>query len=178
MTDIADSRNIIQVEETQYRSAVSESLLTRVGAVSNFISNRQYDKHSWHLNGRFQSLPFIGPDGIFTFLFDAEVAGFASYMGNTGTSGTSEFDVIWQNSDGVDQSTIWSARPQIQSSANDGSFTLFNNVTSTTIAAPSGHTVGVLSKTQFDAGDGIRLDTVSSASGAQNFQFTIMYRPR
>lgn len=177
MPVIPDARSFLFQEETQFRSAVSESLLTKVGASNNHILNRQFEQHSWHLNGRFSLLPVQGPDGIYTFLFPAEVTGFFYTCGVTGVSGTTEVDIRRINSSGSDLGSIFSTEPAISNTAADGSFTVFRQTDSTTIANPAGHTLAVVSTTTFAQGDGLRLDVNSAAGGAQNFQFTLMYRP-
>jgi hypothetical protein len=178
MTIIAPSRQLIQQEETQARASVSESTATKLGAHLNFHAIKQFDQHSWHLNGPFFDLPFIGPDGIFTFLWDAEIVGFAYTCGVTGISGQTGIDLRRISGAGADLGSIWSAGPTIQSTAVDGSFTLYRVSDSTTISLPAGHGLGVLNTVNFNQGDGIRLDISSVAQNAQNFQFTIMWRPR
>lgn len=178
MTDIADTKSIIQEEETDYRSSVGESMFTRVGGSINFINNRQYDTHSWHLNGALPNFPTtVGPDGIFAFLFDVEIVGFAYTLGDVGSS-TSTVDVHRLTGGTVDAGTIFSTRPSIGSTATDGTYTVRNEATGTTLSNPTGHTLAVLSTTELDAGDALRLDLDTAGTGAQNFQFSIEFRPR
>lgn len=179
MVAITDSRNIIQQEEMRYRAAVSENTMTRIGATANFISNRQYDSHSYHLNGPISLFPVAaGPDGVFVFLFDAEITGFSYYIGETGASGSIIVDVHRITSGGTDSGTIFSTRPEIASSAANGSLTTRREVDSTTLTNPTGHTLAVLSTTQVNAGDALRLDLDQTGSGFRNFQLSIQYRPR
>ena len=174
---IPDARSFLFQEETQFRSAVSESLLTKVGATNNHILNRQFEQHSWHLNGRFSQLPFTGPDGIYTFLYPAEITGFFYTVGFAGASGTTTVDIRRINSSGADLGSIFSTLPSISNTAADGSFTVYRQTDNTTIANPAGHTLAIASTTDFAQGDGLRLDIDSAATGAQNLQFTLMYRP-
>jgi len=179
MTDITGTRTQIQEEETDYRSAVGESMFTRVGQGMNFINTKQYDTHSWHLNNVLSKFPVVaGPDGIMTFLFNVEIAGFSYVLGNTGTAGTNTVDVHRLTGGTTDAGTIFSTRPSITSAAADGSYTVRDETTSTTLSLPTGHTLAVLSTSQFDAGDALRLDLDANGSGSQNFQFTIHFRPR
>lgn len=174
---IPDARSFLFQEETQFRSAVSESLLTKVGATNNHILNRQFEQHSWHLNGRFSLLPFIGPDGIYAFFHPAEITGFFYTVGFSGSSGTTEIDIRRIDSAGSDLGSIFSTLPAISNTASDGSFTIYRQTDNTTIANPAGHTLGVVSTTTFAQGEGLRLDINSAAGGALNLQFTLVYRP-
>jgi len=178
MTDIADAKSIIQEEESQFGAAVSEAYAFKVGASINFINNRQYDKHSWNINGFYKLGEGSSIDGIFPFLFDVELTGFYYFNGATGITGTTTIDVHWLSGGTVDEGTIFSTKPSVTTTAPSGSYTLYNQVTSTTISNPTGHTLAALSKVQFNAGDALRLDLDSAMSGATNFQFGIMFRPR
>ncbi len=51
MTDVTEQRINLQAEETDYKSAVSEALLTRMAAAVNFVNKRQYDTKQFDLNG-------------------------------------------------------------------------------------------------------------------------------
>ena len=90
MADVTPARENIQIEETRYRSSVSEATFTKVGGSVNFINNRQYDSHSFNLNGQIGLFStVVGPDGVFNFLFDAEIVGFSYHIGSTTGSSSS-----------------------------------------------------------------------------------------
>lgn len=179
MTDITDARTIIQEEETRFRAPVSESMFTRVGGAINFINNRQYDSHPWHLNGpyaQFGTAP--GPDGVFPVLVDIELFGYIMYSGTTGVSGITILDIHRLSGGGTDNGSIFSTRPQISTAAANGSYSFINVIDSIDLALPTGHTKAVFSSTQFNAGDALRLDIDSAMSGAQNINFQLLFRPR
>jgi len=179
MTDVTEARIIIQEEETSFRSALSEAMFFRVAATLNLISKRQYDTHSFNLNGVYSmGVGSTGTDGIFTFLFDAEIVGFSYYNGTTGVSGTTTVDVHWLSGGTTDNGTIFSTKPAVDSTASNETYTSRNVADSITNSLPTGHTLAVLSKTQFDAGDSLRLDLDATMAAPNNFQFSVQYRPR
>lgn len=179
MTDLTEERINIQSEETAFNAGVSEGTASRIGKSINFINGRQFDTHRWQLNGPYYLLNnTLGPDGIFQFLFDVEVVGFGYHNGLTGSAGTTTVDVHFLDTGGTDQGTIFSTKPSVDTTAANGSYTLFRQTDSTTLANPTGHTLAILSTTQFDAGDALRLDIDSSMTGGENFMFGLMYRPR
>lgn len=179
MTDIAPSRNLIQEEETAFRAAVSEATMTRIGALNNFHAKFQHNIHSWHLNG-FYSFAQLGngADGIFPILFNMTVVGFSYYNNLTGTSGTTTIDVHKLTGGGTDAGTIFSVKPSVTTTAANDTYTIYDQDAATTLQLPTGHTLAVLSETDFDAGEALRLDIDSAMIGANNFQFSLMYRPR
>lgn len=158
---------------------MTEGSFFRVAAVANLHSLKQVNQHSWHLNGRYQLLPFIGPDGVFSFTEDAEIAGYLLTLGTTGTSGTNEIAVNQINpATGAVIGSLFSVNPTVTSAAPDGSVSQLRTRDSTILSQPTGHSIGTIPNLLYSAGDTLRLDTVSSAGGARNLQLTIMYRPR
>ena len=179
MSDVTGSRILIQEEEVSYRSALSEALFFRMGAVTNFISKKQYDTHSWMLNGVYAlGAGSTGPDGVFTFLFDAEIIGISYYSGNAGSGGTTSLDVHWLSSGDTDNGSIFSTKPSVDSTASDGTYTSRDIENNITHSLPTGHTLAVLSKTTFNAGETLRMDLDTAMPAANNFQLSIQYRPR
>lgn len=179
MTDITPARKNVQTEEVDYRSPVSEATWTKIGGSTNFINDFQYDKHAWHLNGDLTGIQtFFGFDGIFPFLFDAEIVGFWYYITTVGSSGTLEVDVDWLSGGDTNNGTIFSTLPAIDTTAADGTYTLYRETDTTTLSNPTGHTLAVLSKTDFDAGDALQLSVSTAQTAAEDFQFGIMFRPR
>jgi hypothetical protein len=181
MSNLVEARQDIELEEARFRGGVSEAFATKIGQSLNFVNRRQYDKHSWNLNGPYKTgQGSTGVDGIFTFLFDAEIVGFYYFSGNViSPSGYTEVDLHWYDvATGADQGTIFSTKPRVDSTAANNSYTVRDVLNSTTLKNPTGHTLAVLNKTQFDAGDALRLDLDSAMSGANNFQFSIFFRPR
>lgn len=179
MADISPARSNILTEETQYRAAVSEALLTKTGASINFINLKQYDQRSFQLNGSYAlGVGQLGADQIIPLLFDCEIVGFSYWNGGTGTSGSSIFDIHRLTGGDTDAGTIFSTKPEFDSTAANNTYTVRDVLNSTTVALPTGHTLAVLSTTQFDAGDALRLDIDAAMPGASNAGVYIFIRPR
>jgi len=179
MSNLPEARKDVELEDVKFQSSVSEAVGNKIGASLNFINRRQYDDHSFHLNGPYHfGEGSTGSDGIFTFMFDAEVVGFSYYNGKTGTSGFTEIDIHWLSGGATDNGTIFSIKPRIDTTASNDTYASYRELDSATLSLPTGFTLATLSKTQFDAGDAIRLDLDSAMIGANNFQFTFFYRPR
>lgn len=179
MAEVTDSRQNIQIPDISFRASVSEAVGSKIGGSINFINNRQFDQHSWNLNGDFSVVAAseVG-DGVFICQENMEIVGYALYIGTNGSTGSSiTCDLHWISSNGTDNGTIFSNKPAIATSAADGSFT-HSNIRASDNETPTGHTLGVFSKTEFNRHDGIRLDLDSSTGGASNLQLTIFFRPR
>jgi hypothetical protein len=179
MAEITPSRNNVQVEDVQFRASVSEAVGNKLGGSINFINDRQFDIHSWHLNGDFSVIAAseVG-DGVFICQEDMEIVGLALYIGTNGSTGSNiTVDLHWISSDGTDNGTIFSVKPAIATTAADGAF-LHQNIRASDNEVPTGFTAATFSKTTFDRHDGIRLDLDSSTGGASNLQCTIFFRPR
>lgn len=179
MTQVIGVRKNIEQEEIDFRSPVSESTWSKISGSVNFINLKQYDKHSWHLNGDLTGIQtFTGFDGIFPFLFDAEIVGFWYFINKVGASGSLTIDVDWLSGGATNNGTIFSTNPSIANTASDNTYTLYDQLNSITQSNPTGHTLAVLSKTDFNAGDALKLQVDAAQTGAENFQFGIMLRPR
>lgn len=179
MTQITGARNIIQQEEVSYRAGVTEGTFTRLGATLNFISDFQYDSHAWHLNGPYRLFGnALGPDGVFPVLFDFEIVGYIMYSGETGTSGTTTIDIRTLINGGTDDGSIFTTKPSVNSSSANSSYSLVDVVNSDVLALPTGHTQAIFNKVNFNRGEALRLDINSAMTGASNFQFQILFRPR
>jgi hypothetical protein len=179
MTDISDARKNILVEETQFKSAVSEAVIQKVGASINFINNRQYDSHSWNFNGNYSlGVGVVGADGIFPVLFDMEIVGLTMFNRVSGLSGTTELDVEWLNGSNSNQGSIFSTTPKLTFSSSNYSYIIRDELNSTNVELPTGATAPVFSKTQFDAGDALFCEIVSSMSGGADLSLLLHFRPR
>jgi len=176
---ITDARVNIQEEDVQFRSSVSEAVGNKLGGSINFVNNRQFDKHSWHLNGDFSVVTLADVnDGVFVCQEDMEIVGYALYIDTNGTTdGPIIVDLHWRLTDGTDNGTIFTTRPEIAISASDNSCT-HSNTRATSNELPTGHTLGVFSKTEFDRHDLIKLELDQTSGGSQGLQLTIFFRPR
>lgn len=178
MTDITDSREIIQEEETRFRSAVSEALLFKMGATNNFISNRQYDTHTWVLNGDYtKASGQAGFEGMFVAIFDMEII--AISLGNivAGVSGTTTFDVHLIDGAGNDTGSIFTVQPSIDSTASNNTYAARDFVNSLDETA-TGVTLPTLPTRDFDKFDAFRIDVDAAMTSAENAFLAIHFRPR
>lgn len=177
MAEITPSRSTIFQEDTSYRRAVSESILTKFGAQSNFINKFQTDIKEWKLNGNYGvavGVNFL--DGVASFFYNSEIVGIFYYNGKQGASGTTEFDIRWIDTSGVDQGSIFLTTPKINSTATDKTIG-FANLTTGTSVTPTGVTQPVFSKTTFLEGESLYLALNDSMISASNCGLTIFYKP-
>lgn len=175
MANIAAERIFIQQEETKFRAAVSESTLSRVGATTNFINERQLDTIDFKINGPYHlgPTPNLQFDGIISFPFNFEIVFAVIYTGSiVASGGTTELDIKWKPYASGSYASIFSTTPKFDSSAG-ASETVYNGDTKT------GFTPPVLSKTTFDAKDQLKLDIITAVTGNQDgCGLKIFWRPR
>lgn len=176
MTDISDRKYIIQQEETKFDAAVSESVYTRVGAVTNFLANREVTQADFNLNGKYNIVPtpHIAADGFITYPFDFEIISVMFFTGDeVGSSGTTEVDLTWRPETGGAFQSIFSTTPKITGSAAALRYVRNGG------PSVSGMVNPVLSKTTFNAYDYIKLDVLQTRSGSVEGLFVkIFVRPR
>jgi len=175
MADFTPARNNIQVEEVGYKAAVSEAVGGKIAGAINFINDYQNKQYYMGVTGGFSSLvtPYtdIGIQEIFERA--SEIVNVSIRFGDSGTSGTSEFDIQWAADGSGTWASIFSTTPKVTSAATDnGAFDI--NLES---ATPSGCTVPVLSKSTFAKGDKIRCNITSAAVAASSFVIVIRFRP-
>lgn len=178
MTDITAALNTIQTEETQFRASLSENMFQRVGAVTNQLTGKYFLNHEFNLNGSYGlAVGLDGADGSFSLPFDFEITAFYYRIGAVGTGGTSTIDLHEFSAAGADAGTIFSTKASVDTSAADNSMTMFDVINSNTISNPTGHTLAVLSKTAFTAGEQIMVQVDEAMGGARDFNFVLFYRP-
>ena len=178
MTAIAEFKAPIQQEEVQYKSSISESTFTKIGSTINFIQNRQYDTHSFNLNGAYElGVGSTGLDGKFIVLRNMELVAITFSNKVSGVSGSTTVDVHWFNGSGSDQGSIFSTRPAIDSTAPSDAYGIKGLADGYNDAGGTGITLPVLSKTTFNAGDALDFQLDASMSGPQDFNLNIHFRP-
>jgi len=175
-TLVPPKRSLIYIDGAQFRSAVSEELIQRQGAVSNFISLYQHSEKQFFINGPYgiATVPATALDGLTFFQFDAEIIDVWAFHIISGSSGTTELDVKVATLGGSFAS-IFSTTPKFTSSAANNSW-----VDSSGVVAPgTGVTAPVLSITNVNAGQALRFDLLQKQGGdPQNCGIVIHYRPR
>lgn len=177
-TLVPPERRLIYQSGAQYRSAVSEELIQRLGALANFISLFQYDTKAFFLNGKYSvvSTPQSAVDGLYRFPFNAEIFDVVMFSMIAGSSGTTILDVKRVTQSGGVGVSIFTTTPKIASTAGNNSYIGIGE-TGTGLTAP------VLdSETDvynIDAGDAIYCDLLQSQQGdARNCGIIVYFRPR
>lgn len=174
------SRKILRQGDVAYNRPVSEAILSVFAATNNFISKYQTDYHSFFLNGFYQFADIneqYGMDGAYTGFFAFEIVGVSIWNAIKGTSGTTELDVHWINQAGVNQGSIFSVTPKINSSASNATRGFINLETGNNYTM-TGVTLPTLSKTQFLEGETLYLKVNNAMIAAQNCALTLNIRPR
>lgn len=173
MADITPRRNQIQQEETRFQAAVSESTMSRVGAGINFINTAQMTQHDFNLNGRFNIIvaPYQFGDGYITYPYAFEIVHCMLFTGeDVGTGGTTEIDIKWAPEDGSSPyASIFSTTPKFTSAASPNTMVRNGGPGQTGMTAP------ILSKSQFDAYDVLRLDVLQTTTGPVNGVFVKLF---
>ena len=196
MTDIVGQRLNISTEATDFRSAISESILQRVGASQNFINNFQIETHAFHGNGNYGVVltsigvfPAVAYDGYYLAPFNMEVMGVYITNGISGSSGTTTVDIHKLTSGGtVDAGTIFSTKPAVASTAANGTSggIVYNASTVSTdnlptAGLPTGFTAPVFTSLPFnlDQGEILRADIDAVMGGTpENISVVVYLRPR
>ena len=167
---------MIQVEETDYKSAASEAFVKKLGKSVNFINTNQYDTKDFFLNGRYNiaTMPQTAVDGLYIFPYDVEI--FNAYAFNivAGSSGTTELDIKRLTASGGTGTSIFSTTPKIAYTAGDNAYVGVGE-TGTGLTAP------ILSSSPFNisAGDAIYCDIIQAQGGnPENCGILVYFRPR
>lgn len=175
--DVTPSREIMKVGDVSYKRALSESLLARMSATNNFIGKYQTDYVSFFLNGSYSvSSGLFGYDGAYTGFYNFEVVGIQIWNAISGISGTTAIDIHWINQAGVDQGSIFSITPKIDSTSSNGTRG-FRNLETGNDYTMTGVTLPVLSKSQFLEGETLYMVINSAMAQAQNCAITLNIRP-
>lgn len=174
MTEITPARVMIEIEQTRFRSAVSEALMQSVGASINFINTYEKFDKAWFINGKYNALtiPFDAIDGI-TFVPDnAVITNAFMFVHTAGSGGSTTLDIKYATAPGGSWTTIFTTKPSISSAA--GSFAWCY-----TGSAFSNTTAPVLSVTNLTAGWGLRCDITAAQTGSvAGCGLVLFLRPR
>lgn len=178
MSDIPEVRANIQQEAVQYRTAISESILSTVGGSINFINGRQYDEKPYFINGPYNitGVNETAVDGLYIVPPGINITLFAVSMFNitAGSGGTTTLDVLRATVSGGSFTTVFSTKPAIASTAGNNAFVA-------TGGSGTGLTAPVLTGTTFNlnAGDALRVDFTGKQTGSpQNCGLILYFRPR
>jgi hypothetical protein len=174
-TEIAPERKQLFAEELDYKSAVSERSLFKVGAGINFINTRQNNVFDFKFLGPMRTL-LGGEDGGRGFIFNSSIVGVSGILRLPGSSGNTVVDIHLIRA-GADLGTILSTKLTIPFSTS-GIVHFYKNLIDASSYVPSGLTLPVFSVTDFNAGDVLRMDLDTTAIGAFDLTYNLHYRPR
>jgi hypothetical protein len=163
--------------DVSYLRTNSEAIMKKFAGEGNFINKFQTDTHRWCLNGSYgvaTGITFF--DGVNSFFYNTEIVGVSFWNGQSGASGTTEFDLRWIDTNGVDQGSIFSTTPKINSTSSSETVG-FRNLTTSLDVSPTGVTLPTFSKTVFAQGDSVYLKLNGSMISAKNCGLAIFYRP-
>jgi hypothetical protein len=177
-TLIPAARNMIYIEGSEFRSAVSEDLLQRFGASVNFINTYVYNELFFGglgIYGNYATgFPLLDVGSIEAFNDNSSIVNVVIQSNTQGTSGTSEFDIKWAANGSSTYASIFSTTPKVTSAAASAAIFDSNSI----FSLPTGCTRPVLSKVSFNQGDKLRCDIISAMPNAADFIITIYYRAR
>ncbi len=172
MAIITGQAAYIREEDVEYKRAVSENILTRVGSSINYLLNNT-DYYEFGVSGAPYSSLSAYP---YTFSANQEYVETARtilavkvFNEIAGTSGTTEFKIERQLAAGGSWDNIFSVNGSIGHAASDELF--FD----TSDSGISNVTVPVLSITSLAVGDRLRFVLVSAATGARNLRIQVTF---
>ncbi len=187
MSDLVAARPVIQLEETKYRSALSENVAQRLGKAVN-MANLGYLEHSWYLQGDRPELDATatyvdGPHFAFRTL---EIIGLAVYFLDAGSTNT-EFDIKRRTAiSPAGDTSIFSTKPKLTINTPPILYEhwIYSFLTPGNIHAPSATvttaTAPVLDVTNgyLAAGDAFFLSFTNLSTSMGNVKVTLFTRPR
>lgn len=173
MADVTPLRVVIQQDEVAYKAANSEATFSRIGSSINHIHYYQAPLMSFKINGGYAgAAPFLGVDGLLSFPFNWSIVEIKIASGpSTAGTGTTEIDVKWKPYNSGSYASIFTTSPKFTSSASS-----FESIG--VGQTKTGFTAPVISKTDFDANDQIRVDLIQALTSGDGVYLTIFFRPR
>tara|TARA_Y100000401_G_C8324043_1_gene227075 strand:+ start:473 stop:1015 length:543 start_codon:yes stop_codon:yes gene_type:complete len=180
MAEVTPAKNNLQQEEVDFKSALSEQLMTKMAGSINFINDRQMCVFDFKFFGPFKALSG-GEDGCLMAPFDLEICAIAFKLRQCGTGGNTEVDMHKLTTAGVDAGTVFSTTIKCaHNEINEKTFyTNFIDSSKNDVDQAASH-LPIMSDANrlVDAGENLRLDIVSNATDAFDLQVTVFYRPR
>lgn len=176
MSFISPTRANVTKEETQFRAAVSESTMQKIGSSINFINTYQEEHKSWYLNGSYGTLtvPFAAIDGIFVLDRNVELVSCSMFVRLAGTLGGTQLDIKYATAPGGTWTSIFSTLPAI-------SYLAGNYAWCNTGSSFANTTAPVISPTKINlnAGWALRADLMAyQAGGPRGTGINLNFRPR
>jgi hypothetical protein len=164
----------VQAESATTRQPVSENLVQTMAGSINFGLEKNFVARTFTLNGSYKNAAGRNAvDGLLVFQWNAEIFNIVIVNSTVGLSGTTELDLKYSTNPGAAFNSIFTTTPKITSSAAAYSYLGVGQ----TLA---GCTAPVLSSNPFNvvAGGALRLDVISTMTGARDAEIIVYYRPR
>lgn len=179
-TKVTPAKQDFYTEEVDYRSALSEQLMTKLASNVQFVHDRQLCIYDFKFNGKFRAL-LGGEDGRIPLITDIDIVGLAWSAREWGNSGNTQLDLHKINSSGTDQGSLLSSNWIIAHNETDerGFYKNFVDSTENAHSQAASNMPNISSANlELDAGESLRLDIVSNASDARDLSVYVYYRPR
>jgi hypothetical protein len=182
MSDILGARSIIQAEDIAFGASVSEATGNLLGETLNFHSKGQYKAVNFKFSndlGAFETgLEYA--DGCEFLWHNVDIVGYGLSVGQNGSAGHLEIDIMRLTAPGATPSSIFSTTPRLTYQSGSNAY-LYKNLESLVVKEPStpaSFTHGVLSVSQLNEGDVIFPKLVAGQNGAIDAQLTLFLRIR
>ena len=179
MADVTPAKNNIDQNEVDYRSAVSEQLLTKLGGSINFINDRQMCVFDFKFFGPFKTIAG-GEEGAHVLPYNIEICAISFRLRDCGSSGNTTVDLHKINSSGVDQGSIFTNKIIVAHNETDqkGFFSNFIASTSNNVSQSASQMPTMTDSNRLiNAGESIRLDVDGNATDAKDLVVYVYYRP-
>ena len=180
MADVTPAKNNLQQEEVDFKSALSEQLMTKIAGSVNFINDKQMCVYDFKFFGKFKTIAG-GEDGAMIAPFDLEICAIAFRLRDCGSVGNTTVDLHKLSAAGADSGTIFTDKIIIAHDETNerGFYTNFISSTSNAVTQAASQMPTMTSgNREIAAGESIRLDIDGNATDAQDLIVTIFYRPR
>lgn len=180
MSDLAPERNIIQEQETQPKASTSTSVMSRIGASSNFILFYMHQEKMWAANGPYNAVSGAqtGIDGGIPILFDMEIVGVSMWNLVPGSAGVLEMDIKRHTASAQAGTSIFTTTPKLSFSSGINSFLMKRFSDNTVLQNPTGCTQPVLLSSNLFAGDLLTCDILQKQVAGESGGILINLRPR
>ena len=183
-TKVTGARTDIYQEEVDYRSALSENLMTKLAAGINFINSNMLQTFNFRFLGTFASLS-TGEDGVLVFPYAVTLVGYSGHIRVAPSSSAFTIDLHKLNTSGADQGTVMASAIEVTNSAADNVVWYKNQLASTSNdptgvgSSGGGATLPAINTTSFSAGEALRVDIMSAtlAMGAADLSFNVWVIP-
>jgi hypothetical protein len=180
MAKVTPAKQDFYTEELDYRSAVSEQLLTKIGSNVQFIHDRQMCVYDFKFLGPFHTISG-GEDSALPFPFDVEICAVSFRLRDCGSSGNTTIDLHKISTSGSDSGSIFTNKIIVAHNENNekGFFVNFIESTNNDVDQAASQLPTMSSANRnIDAGESIRLDIDGAATDAKDLAVYVYYRPR